>query len=113
KKARHAPIPSGLICLGDALQSVVPVTAGGMTLGLESAATLVHHMKGILRGDAQALSSFTRARERRTRVHQWLGAGLRTLSQVPLAARCAKGLIDLHPETMSALVSLTTTRSVA
>lgn len=113
KKARHAPIPSGLIFLGDASQSVDPVTAGGMTLALESAATLAQHMKGILRGDAQALSSFTRARERRTRVHQWLGAGLRTLSQVPLAARCAKGLIDLHPETMSALVSLTTTRSVA
>lgn len=113
KRVRHAAAPPGLIFIGDASQSVDPITAGGMSLALESAAHLGMHMKEILTGRSRALRAFTDARESQARTHRWLGAGLRMLSRSPLAATLARRFIEIHPETMDTLVSLTTKRAAS
>lgn len=111
KRAQPSRTLAGLVFVGDASQSVDPITAGGMTLALESAALLAKHIAGILGGERQALLAFAQQRERQVRVHQWLGAGLRVLSRAPLAAACVRRLIQVHPETMDGLLSLTTQRT--
>lgn len=113
KRAQRSRTPPGLVFVGDASQSVDPVTAGGMTLALESAALLAKHIAGILGDSRHALLRFAREKEAQVRVHRWLGAGLRVLSRAPLAAACARGVIQAHPETMDALISLATQRTAA
>ncbi len=111
KRARAEGHPPGLMLLGDASESVDPVTAGGMSLALTSAQLLAQHLPGILAGERLALREFLRGRARAVRTHVWLGRGLRVLSRSPYAAAGAKTLIQAHPETMDALVGLATLRS--
>lgn len=112
-KRTRTPLPPGVILLGDAWESVDPVTAGGISLALSSAHLLAPHVGAILTGDGRALAEFESARRQEICAHRWLGAALRTLSRRPWLAHGTKRLIDAHPSAMSALVGLAAGRAVA
>jgi flavin-dependent dehydrogenase len=110
KRVHRRKTPPGLVLLGDAAESTDPVTAGGMSLALLGAASLERHIGAILEGKPAAQRALRAAQAELTRTHRWLGAGLRLLGQLPVAARLARQWMEFHPATMNALIALATTR---
>jgi flavin-dependent dehydrogenase len=98
--------PAGLILIGDAAASVDPITAGGLSLALQSADLLARHAVELLTGSPLARRRFERARAQAIRVHRWLGAGLLALAGRPHLAELARRGFCAHPRTMQALVAL-------
>jgi len=100
--------PPGLILLGDAHASVDPITAGGMSVALVSAALLARDMRGVLEQSAAARRRFERARGRIVRTHRLLGGCLLALSRHPRLAALACRALELAPGVMGRLVRLVT-----
>jgi 2-polyprenyl-6-methoxyphenol hydroxylase-like FAD-dependent oxidoreductase len=98
--------PAGLVFLGDAATSVDPVTAGGLSLALSSAALLSTALPAALAGDGTALPRFERSRARAVRVHRWLGAGLLALAERPRVAEWTRRQLRTRPSALDALVGL-------
>lgn len=98
--------PPGLILLGDAAASVDPITAGGLSLALESAQLLAQHAPDLLTGSLLARRRFERARGRAVQIHRWLGAGVLALAARPRLADLARRGLDAYPSAMRALVAL-------
>ncbi|HEY3499061.1 MAG TPA: NAD(P)/FAD-dependent oxidoreductase [Polyangiaceae bacterium] len=98
--------PPGLLLLGDAAASVDPITAGGLSLALQSAELLALHAPELLSGSPLARRRFERARARAVRTHRWLGAGVLALAQRPRLADLARRGFHAYPGAMRALVEL-------
>lgn len=98
--------PPGLLFIGDAAASVDPVTAGGLSLALESAELLARHAFELMTGSVLARRRFERARAQALRVHRWLGAAVLTLAGRPRLAELARRGFSVHPGAMQALVGL-------
>jgi flavin-dependent dehydrogenase len=103
---RSGSPPPGLVLVGDAAESVDPVTAGGLSLALASAALLGRVLPEALGGDGTALQRFERARAEAVRVHRFLGAGLLGLARYPRLAGRTSRLLDACPRVLAALVGL-------
>ena len=104
--SRRGREPLGLILLGDAAESVDPITAGGLSLALESAELLARHASGLLAGSVLARRRFERARAGALRVHRCLGAFVLALAGRPRLAELARRGFGAHPDAMQALVAL-------
>jgi flavin-dependent dehydrogenase len=98
--------PQGLVLLGDAAESVDPVTAGGLSLAVASAALLGRLLPESLAGDGSALGRFERARAGALRTHRWLGACLLALARRPRLAERTSELLHAYPRALDALVGL-------
>lgn len=102
----HGREPPGLILLGDAAASVDPITAGGLSLALQSAELLAQHASELLSGSALARRRFERARGRAVRIHRLLGASVLALAARPRLADLARRGLHVYPSAMRALVEL-------
>lgn len=98
--------PPGLVFIGDAAASVDPITAGGLSLALQSAALLAFHAPELLTRSPLARRRFERARARAVRIHRWLGAAVLTLADRPRLAEFARRGFGAQPGAMQALVAL-------
>ena len=104
--ATHGKEPPGLLLLGDAAASVDPITAGGLSLALQSAELLAQHAPELLTGSPLARRRFERARGRAIQIHRWLGAGVLALAARPRLANLARRGFQAYPIAMRALVNL-------
>lgn len=104
--AAHGDEPPGLVLLGDAAASVDPITAGGLSLALQSAELLAQHAPELLSGSVLARRRFERARRRALRIHRWLGASVLALSARPRLLDLARRGFQAYPSAMRALVEL-------
>ena len=98
--------PPGLILLGDAAASVDPITAGGLSLALQSAELLASHARGLLAESPLARRRFDRERARAVRVHRWLATSVLALAARPRVTELARRGFDAYPNALHALVSL-------
>jgi flavin-dependent dehydrogenase len=98
--------PPGLILLGDAASSVDPITAGGLSLALQSAELLALHASDLLAGSVLARRRFERRRRRAVQIHHLLGASVLALAGRPRLAELARRGLDAYPPAMHALVAL-------
>jgi 2-polyprenyl-6-methoxyphenol hydroxylase-like FAD-dependent oxidoreductase len=98
--------PAGLILLGDAAASVDPITAGGLSLALQSAQLLAQHTSEILAGSRLSLRRFERARARAVQIHRILGASVLALAARPRLLNLARRSFDACPSAMRSLVAL-------
>jgi menaquinone-9 beta-reductase len=98
--------PPGLLLLGDAAASVDPITAGGLSLALQSAELLAEHAPNLLSGSVLARRRFERARARAVQVHRWLGSSVLALAARPRAAELARRGFHAYPNAMRALLDL-------
>lgn len=98
--------PTGLILLGDAAASVDPITAGGLSLALQSAELLAQHAGEILAGSRLALRRFERARTRAVQVHRVLGTSVLALAARPRLLELARRSFRACPSAMQSLVAL-------
>jgi len=98
--------PPGVVFIGDAAASVDPVTAGGLSLALASAALLTRLLPEALAGNAAALPRFETERARAVRVHRRLGTCLLALAARPRLAECARRFLEACPTALGALVGL-------
>jgi flavin-dependent dehydrogenase len=104
--ATHGKEPPGLILLGDAAASVDPITAGGLSLALQSAELLAMHASDLLAGSLLARRRFDRDRSRAVQIHRFLGAGVLALAARPRLAELARRGLHAYPAAMHALVGL-------
>jgi flavin-dependent dehydrogenase len=95
-----------LIFIGDAAASVDPITAGGLSLALQSAELLAQHARELLTGSRLARRRFERARDHAVRIHRWLGASILALAGRPGLAELARRGFGRYPSAMQGLVSL-------
>jgi flavin-dependent dehydrogenase len=98
--------PPGLILLGDAASSVDPITAGGLSLALQSAELLALHASDLLAGSVLARRRFERRRRRAVQIHHLLGASVLALASRPRLAELARRGLHAYPAAMHALVGL-------
>jgi flavin-dependent dehydrogenase len=98
--------PPGLVFIGDAAASVDPVTAGGLSLALESAELLARHAFELLTGSPLARRRFERARAEGVRLHRCLGAAVLALGERPRVAELLRRGLAAQPEAMERLVLL-------
>lgn len=98
--------PPGLILLGDAAASVDPITAGGLSLALESAELLAADVGSLLAGSPLARRRFERARARMLRRHRLLAASLHALTARPRLTELARRGLTAYPAALHALVEL-------
>ncbi|HEX6275492.1 MAG TPA: FAD-dependent monooxygenase [Polyangiaceae bacterium] len=103
---RSGAPPPGLVLLGDAAESVDPVTAGGLSLAIASATLLGRLLPDALAGDDTALRRFERARAAALCTHRWLGACLLGLARRPRLAKRTGELLQSCPRVLDALVGL-------
>jgi flavin-dependent dehydrogenase len=102
----HGKEPPGLLMLGDAAASVDPITAGGLSLALQSAELLAAHASDLLSGSSLARRRFERARARSVQIHRWLGSSVLALAARPRVADLARRGFDAYPNAMRALLEL-------
>jgi flavin-dependent dehydrogenase len=104
--ATRGRLPSGLVLIGDAAASVDPITAGGLSLALQSAELCARYAGELMTGKVLARHRFARAHAGMVRVHRWLGAAVLALAGSPRLAETARRGFRAYPNAMRALVEL-------